>query len=261
MFKKQNNLSTDNAQPASHGHNGSAGQNPYLNAREEWLERYGSYISRAAQWRFFALFCLLITGISITGNVWQAQQSKVVPYLVEVDKLGKVAAVSRADAAMATPRKVIQAEIAAFISDWRTVTVDVDLQRKMIDRVSFFVAGAGKGQVREFYEQNNPYAIAKAGKLVQVEVKGVPLPVSADSYRVEWSETVRNHAGVVLDIYNYEATVSIQLNPPTTDAVLIKNPGGVYITSLHMAKVLPVGGNPAVQTGQPAFENSTPEKR
>ena len=28
--------------------------NPYLNGREEWLERYGSYISRAAQWRMAA---------------------------------------------------------------------------------------------------------------------------------------------------------------------------------------------------------------
>ena len=28
------------------------GHNPYLNARQEWLERYGGYISRAAQWYF-----------------------------------------------------------------------------------------------------------------------------------------------------------------------------------------------------------------
>lgn len=27
----------------------SSAGNPYLNARTEWLERYGSYISRAAQ--------------------------------------------------------------------------------------------------------------------------------------------------------------------------------------------------------------------
>lgn len=33
--------------------------NPYLDGREEWLERYGSYISRAAQWRTFGFVALL----------------------------------------------------------------------------------------------------------------------------------------------------------------------------------------------------------
>ncbi|CAK7032744.1 MAG: hypothetical protein DESF_01377 [Desulfovibrio sp.] len=47
----------------------SCSGNPYLNGREEWLERYGSYISRAAQWRMAAFLCLLLTAISISGNV------------------------------------------------------------------------------------------------------------------------------------------------------------------------------------------------
>ena len=38
------------------------GGSPYLDGREEWLERYGSYINRAAQWRMVAFLCLLITG-------------------------------------------------------------------------------------------------------------------------------------------------------------------------------------------------------
>ena len=74
----------------------SSSSNPYLNGREEWLERYGSYISRAAQWRMVAFFCLILTGISITGNVMQANQVKTVPYIIEVDKLGKSSVVNRA---------------------------------------------------------------------------------------------------------------------------------------------------------------------
>ena len=211
---------------------------PYLNGREEWLERYGSYISRAAQWRMVAFFCLILTGISITGNVMQASQVKTVPYIIQVDKLGKSAVVARADRASATPQRLIQAEIAACVSNWRTVTADVELQQKMIERLSFFMAGSAKGVLREWYEANNPYEIAKSGKLVHVEIKGLPLPVSSDSYRVEWVETVRSHAGVLLDSHAYEATVTIQINPPTVDAVLLRNPGGVYITSLSAGKVV-----------------------
>ena len=214
------------------------GGNPYLNGREEWLERYGSYISRAAHWRMVAFFCLIITGISITGNVMQANQVKTVPYIIEVDNLGKSSVVARADVVSATPQRLIQAEIAACISNWRTVTADVELQQKMIERLSFFMAGSAKGVLRQWYEANNPYEIPKTGKLVHVEIKGLPLPVSSDSYRVEWVETIRSHAGVTLDTHTYEATVSVQINPPTVDAVLLRNPGGVYITARSAGKVI-----------------------
>ena len=93
------------------------GGSPYLNGREEWLERYGSYISRAAQWRMTAFLCLMIATVSITGNVIQASQVKTVPYIIEVDALGKAAVVARADRASATPKRLIQAEIAKCVSD------------------------------------------------------------------------------------------------------------------------------------------------
>ena len=235
FFKKKNPAPVQSA---------GLGNNPYINAREEWLERYGSYISRAAQWRLAAFLCLILTGLSLTANVIQARQVKTVPYIIEVDNLGNIGAVARADRATSTPRRLIQASIASCISDWRTVTADVELQRKMIERLSFFMAGSSKGVLREWYEANNPYEIAK-NKLVHVEVKGLPLPVSPDSYRVEWVETVRSHAGVLLDSNVYEATATIQIKPPTVDAVLLRNPGGVYITALSAGKV--VGANaPAV---------------
>ncbi len=228
FFKKSQKSAPE---PSSNG-------NPYLNGREEWLERYGSYISRAAQWRMAAFICLLLTGISLTGNVMQASQVKMVPYIIDVDKLANPAVVARADRASATPQRLIQAEIAACVSSWRTVTADVELQQKMIERLSFFMAGSAKGVLREWYEANNPYEIAKSGKLVHVEIKGLPLPVSSDSYRVEWVESVRSHAGVLLDSHSYEATVTIQINPPTVDAVILRNPGGVYITALSAGKVV-----------------------
>ena len=226
------------------------GGSPYLNGREEWLERYGSYISRAAHWRMAAFLCLFIVTVSITGNDIQANQVKTIPYIIEVDALGKAAVVARADTASTTPGRLIQAEIAKCVSDWRTVTADVELQQKMIERLSFFMAGSAKGVLRQWYEANNPYEIAKTGKLVHVEIKGLPLPVSSDSYRVEWVETVRSHAGVMLDSHTYEATVTVQINPPTVDAVLLRNPGGVYITALSAGKVVGASAPAKLQQNQ-----------
>ncbi len=69
--------------------------------------------------------------------------------------------------------------------------------------------------------------------------------MSADSYRVEWTETVRAHSGVALESQTYEATVSVQINPPTSEAVLLRNPGGVYITSLSASRVFRTGPAPS----------------
>lgn len=220
------------------------GQNPYLNGREEWLERYGNYIKRAAQWRLMAVFCLLLAAGSVAANVIMAAQYKVVPYIVEVDRIGQAAAVSRADLASPAPKRLIQAELANVIMNWRTVTADLDLQKKMVERLSFFMAGSAKGQMRQWYAANNPFDRAKEGKLVQVSIKGLPLPVSQDSWRVEWTETVRGHTGaVIVDPQTFEATLTVQLRPPATDAQVMQNPGGIAITGLSFSRVLSGGSD------------------
>lgn len=232
FFKKKASPLEKDDQPD----NGKGG-NPYLEGRREWMERYGSYVSRAANWRMVAFISLMITTFSIFCNVIQANQVKTIPYIIEVDKLGKSSVVNRADRASSAPLRLIQADIASCITDWRTVTADVELQKQMISRLSYYFAGAAKGILKEWYTENNPYEIAKSGKLVHVEIKSLPLPVSADTYRVEWQETVRTHAGATIESNTYEATVTIQITPPTSEAVLLHNPGGVYIVGLSTSRV------------------------
>ena len=217
---------------------GKAVGNPYLDGRQEWLERYGTYIKREHNWKLACFLALIITALSVTGNVIRANQVKTVPYIVEVDKLGKTVVVNRADKASAQPLRLIQAELASAIVNWRTVTADIELQQQMIESLSYFFAGSAKGAMKEWFTKNNPYEIAKSGKLVHIEIKSLPLPVSSNTYRVEWMETTRSHGGVTLDMQRYEATATIQIEPPTTEAVLIKNPGGVYITEISASKVL-----------------------
>ena len=212
--------------------------NPYLQAREEFFDSVGYPVRAAAQWRLAAFISFLLLAISLAGNVIQAAQEKVVPYVVAVDKLGAALAVKRADHASPTPVTVIQAELANLIVNWRTVTADLDLQARMIDRLSGFARGAAKGVLTEWFEKNNPVARARSGRLVSVNVKGLPLPVSQNSWRIEWRETVRNHVGVTVEDTQYEATLTVALQPPKTDAEILRNPGGVYITELSFGTVL-----------------------
>ena len=64
--------------------------NPYLNARKEWDERYGSLIKRAQHWRGAAVLALLVALAEAVVILGVATRPKTVPYVVAVDSLGRV---------------------------------------------------------------------------------------------------------------------------------------------------------------------------
>lgn len=217
---------------------GQGPKSPYLAAREEWLERYGSYIQREAMWRYACFASMALTVLAFIAVISLIAQQKAVPYIVQIDGQGKTTGINRLEAQTALPRVFIQAELAGFIQNWRTVTADFDLQKRMIDKLASFSAGAAKGQLKEWYEQNNPYATAKNGKLVQIDIRGLPLPVSKDSWHVEWQETTRSHTGLLLNTETFTATLSVIIQAPQTEAQIMNNPGGVMITEVSVSKVL-----------------------
>lgn len=211
--------------------------NPFLAAKQEWFERYGNYIQARDNWRLAAFLALIIACASLAGNWYQHIQTKITPYIVEVDKAGNIAAARPLQADRAVPQRVIQAELVNIITNWRTVTADIELQKKLVGKLSAYIGGSARGTIQEWYQQNNPYQRAEK-ILVSVEATGLPLPVSSDSWRVSWVETTRNHTGATLDITQYEATVSIILIPPKTEAQIIANPGGILVTGLNFGKLL-----------------------
>lgn len=211
--------------------------NPYLNGRQEWLEQNGSIVVSRNNWKLLALLLALVAIISVSGNVYQGIQVKIIPYIVEVDKLGRAAAVAPVDESKRVSLKnVVPSVISMIISDWRTVTADIELQKRMIKRLSYFTVGAAKGYFSEWYRNNNPYERGK-NNLVTVELKSLPLPITDNSYKVEWTEITRNHAGEVIESVRYEATVSTQFSNPKSEQMILHNPTGIFITNINATKL------------------------
>ena len=212
---------------------------PYLNARAEWLERYGSYINRATQWRRMAFLSIIVAVLSIAGNVIQLNQSKVVRYFVTVDELGKTVAEKISESNRnSTPELVVQSVIAELITNWRSVTPDTELQKRMMGYLSTHTASTARGILKEWYVENSPYKTAKDGRIVNVEIKGRPLAVSRDSYHVEWTEIVRNLQGSEMIREKFDAILTVAIIPPATEEAMLANPGGVYVVNISTSKVL-----------------------
>ena len=211
---------------------------PYLAARREWDERYGDLITRAKNWRTMAALCSLIALVATAGIVWLSARSRVVPFVVLVDNLGRPVASGVADQTSLNDDRLKRSNIFNWVENLRTVTTDGVSQRKAIDRVYAQIASGSAAQtfVSEYYRGDPPFKRAET-ETVSVEVKSV-LPTSDRSYEVEWLETTRDLYGTVKATDRWKGYLSIVLNPPTDERQARINPLGVYITNASWAKVL-----------------------
>lgn len=211
---------------------------PYLDARREWNERYGSYIARAKNWRLMAFGVLGICLIETIGLVALATQNKLVPYVVQVDKLGSAVPVARADQMNKTDERVLKAMLARFIADVRGVVSDGIAQRQMIDRTYAMLSNGTRALaiVSEFYKADPPFSrAATAG--VSAEISSV-IPVTDKTWQVEWEEVTRSTSGAIINKLRWKANLTLAFNPPTNERQIRVNPVGVFVTDLSWSQVL-----------------------
>ena len=71
---------------------------PYQRAGQLWDDRIGSARVQARNWRLMAFGGLALSTAMAGGLIWQSLQSRVTPYVVEVDRLGEARAVTEAEA-------------------------------------------------------------------------------------------------------------------------------------------------------------------
>jgi type IV secretion system protein TrbF len=210
--------------------------NPYVEARREWNERYGDYIQQAHHWRTMALICGLVALVCVVGVAYIGAQSKVVPYVVEVDKLGAAQGISRADRATAVDSRVIKAYLARFVADWRTVTVDRQAQKGAIDRVYAMLPSGSIAltKLNDFFKAHNPFTLASQ-ESISVAVTNL-LPISERTWQVEWQEVARDQRGEVQSTTRMKVSIIVGITPPTTESLMLINPLGVYITDLNWSQ-------------------------
>ncbi|MFM2287722.1 MAG: hypothetical protein RL684_865 [Pseudomonadota bacterium] len=209
---------------------------PYIAARKEWLERYGSYIQHAHQWRLVAVGSLLVAAIAMTGMVYTASQNHFIPYVVQVDKLGVAVPAGRADVATRADARIIRAQLARWISNVRSVYVDAAAERAVIDESYAMISRSGSAYsvINQFFRENSPFERAEK-ETVTVDVRTV-LPVSANTWRIEWSETTRGRNGEVQHVDEWQASVTVAIAPPSEEVTILKNPLGIYVVEFSWTK-------------------------
>lgn len=224
-------------------HADEASINPYLNARRSWNEHVGAVVASRRSWQIAGILSLLIALAAVGGMVHIGSQSKFIPYVVEVDKLGQAVGVRAADTVQPADPRVIRSSVASFISDARLVTPDVALQRAAVLRVYAMLApdDPGTAKMNEWLngtESSSPFKRAEH-EMVSIEIQSV-LPQTDSSWQVDWVETVRDRQGVVKgQPFGMRALVGVYVLPPTSDTTedqLNQNPLRIFIRNFSWSK-------------------------
>ena len=154
----------------------------YLAARQEWLERYGSYIAQARNWRIAALSAIGIAALFGAGMVYEADRVHIVPYVVEVDKLGKAVELAQAVRAGSFAQPVVQHIVSRFTWLAFTRSPDKHVQKHFIDESYHYIASSAESSLDAFRQlddagvqrranQHGPTGKAAAGKAIDGPVR------------------------------------------------------------------------------------------
>lgn len=208
---------------------------PYRRAAQAWDDRIGSARVQARNWRLAFFGCLALSGGLAAGLVWQSARGSVVPWVVEVDKLGQAQAVAPAVAGYHPSDPQIAFQLARFIEDVRSIPADPVVLRQNWLSAYDFTTDKGALALNDYARSNDPFALV-GKEQVAVDVSSV-IRASPGSFRVAWEE--RHYTdGALAETLHWSAILTVVVQAPRTADGLRRNPLGLFVNALNWSKEL-----------------------
>jgi len=226
-----------------------APETPYQRAGQVWDQRIGSARIQARNWRLMAFGCLGLASALSGALIWQSLQSRIVPYVVEVDRLGEARAVAPADRDYQPTDPQVAWFLSHFISDVRSVSLDPVLMRANWLSAYDFTTKRGAEFLGDYARQSDPFANVGA-RTVSIQVTSV-VRASDTSFQVKWIETAYER-GAQAGVSHWTAILTLVMAPPSSADELRKNPLGIYVDAIDWSRELEPAGGTATTAATPA---------
>lgn len=221
--------------PATHYGKTPEPETPYKRAAQVWDERIGSARVQARNWRLMAFSCLVLSAGFASALVWQSARGSVVPWIVEVDRVGEARAVAPAVAEYQPTDPQIAFHLARFIEQVRSISADPIIVRQNWLQAYEFVTDRGATALNDYARSNDPFT--RIGKQqVAVEISSV-IRATPNSFRVAWTER-RYENGQIAGTERWTAILTVVIQPPRDAERLRRNPLGVFVNAINWSKEL-----------------------
>lgn len=210
-------------------------ETPYQRAAQAWDERIGSARVQARNWRLMALGELaLIAGLA-GALVWQSARGTIVPWVVQVDRLGETQAVAPAIANFRPTDPQIAWHLARFVEQVRGIAADPIIVRQNWLRAYDFATDRGALALNDFARASDPFG--RVGRQqVAIEVSSV-IRASDDSFRVAWIERTYEN-GQLARTDRWTAILTIVVQPARDAERLRRNPLGIFVHAINWSREL-----------------------
>ncbi|GAC1648731.1 MAG: conjugal transfer protein TrbF [Gemmatimonadaceae bacterium] len=197
---------------------------------------FGDLARSKRNWQLLAFALTGVLALLGAAHLRLAATSRVVPYVVEVDRLGRVTAVANAEAMRTPADRLVAWQLADFVRSVRTVLPAAAgvAQEEMMRRGYALAATEATAFLNDHFAdpRNDPRALGERLSR-QVEVTAVIRVPASDVWRIQWRELERSFAPSGPPRASaWEAYLRVRLVPPATADVLQANPLGVYIIAI-----------------------------
>ena len=210
-------------------------ETPYQRAGQVWDERIGSARAQAKNWRLVSFGTLGLALVLGGGMLWQASQSRVTPYVVQVDKFGAVQAVGPAIQNYSPTDAEIAWYLSRFVTDVRSLSLDPVVVRRSWLEAYDYATDHGALFLNQYAQANDPFK-AVGERTVSVQITSV-VRVSDNSFQVKWTEQIFEHDALARTEH-WTAILSVVTKQPTTAEILNKNPLGLYVNGVNWSREL-----------------------
>jgi type IV secretion system protein VirB5 len=211
---------------------------PWVRAGFQHNDTFLRLAAQVANWRMFAFVSLGVALLGVGGAVYIGSQSKYIPMLVEVDKLGQTLAVKAVtgDLAVTDTSRLVYREMFELIENLRTVTTDRHANNSRLTKGLSRLSNAARNYVIAELKKAPPNEVG-ATKSIQVKVK-TALKLTGKSWQIDWEEITYALNGEQLSTENWRATLQYELSPSGLEEQIRINPIGFVVPELSWQKVI-----------------------
>ena len=221
--------------PATHYGKTPEPETPYQRAGQVWDERVGSARVQAKNWRYMAFGSLILSAGFAAALVWQSARGTIVPWVVQVDRLGQSQAIAPAVADYRPTDPQVAWHLARFVEQVRSIPADAIIVRQNWLRAYDFTTDRGAMALNDYARTNDPFT--KVGKQqIAVDVSSV-IRASPDSFRVAWVQRTYQD-GSLVSTERWTAILTIVVQSPRDAEKLRANPLGIYVNAINWSKEL-----------------------
>jgi len=217
----------------------------WVDGRKEFHSVFSDLARGKRNWQLIAFGLLAICAYLAVAYQQLASESRITPYVVEVDALGRAASFGPAEKIDKLDSRIVVATLSSLVRDLRTVYADSQAQKALLYRAYAHVSGSARTTLDTHFgrAENDPRLLSQRFLRRVESVDVLQLPGSS-TWKVRWTEVEEPVALGSARRSAWEAFFTVAIDPPSSPELVQQNPLGIYVTAANWTQISTSGKEP-----------------